>query len=74
MTPKKEPTAFDYKPDGTGRDLYVINLYGLKRNYKSDHREFEKILRSASQTPFMDARQLIMRDATDASLYNNWPS
>lgn len=23
-TPFKESTAFDYKPDGTGRDLYII--------------------------------------------------
>lgn len=45
ITPKKDPTAFDYKPDGTGRDLYVIRLHGLKRNYKSSHREFEKYLR-----------------------------
>ena len=43
--PKKEPTAFDYIPDGSGRDLYVINQYGLKRNYRSNYKEFEKILR-----------------------------
>lgn len=35
ITPKKDAVAFDYKPDGTGRDLYVIRLFGLKRNYKS---------------------------------------
>lgn len=56
VTPCKEPTAFDYKPDGTGRDLYIIKLHGLKRNYKSDFREFETALRSAEQTPKMDER------------------
>ena len=56
VTPYKEPTAFDYKPDGTGRDLYVIRLHGLKRNYKSSHREFEFQLRSEQKTPMMDAR------------------
>ena len=35
VTAKKDATAFDYKPDGSGRDLYIINNYGLKRNYKS---------------------------------------
>jgi hypothetical protein len=33
--PRKEATAFDYKPDGSGRDSYVIFNYGLKRNYRS---------------------------------------
>lgn len=74
VTPKKDATAFDYKPDGTGRDLYVIQLHGLKRNYKSDHREFEKVLRSGQATPVMDARQIFLRDPTDATMYNNWPS
>lgn len=56
VTPVKEPTAFDYKPDGTGRDTYVIKLHGLKRDYKSNFREFERALRSGEQTPAMDAR------------------
>lgn len=42
----KEPTAFDYKPDGTGRDTYVIKLHGLKRFYKSNNRDFERDLRA----------------------------
>ena len=46
VTPSKEPTAIDYKPDGTGRDLYIIRLHGLKRNYKSNFRDFERDLRS----------------------------
>jgi hypothetical protein len=33
--PRKEATAFDYTPDGSGRDLYIIRNYGLKRNYRS---------------------------------------
>ena len=41
ITPTKDPTAFDYVPDGTGRDLYVIRLNGLKRLYKSNYRDFE---------------------------------
>ena len=56
ITPKKDATAFDYIPDGTGRDTYIINGFGLKRNYKSSYREFEKTLRSESCTPMMDTR------------------
>ena len=48
VTPCKEPTAFDYKPDGTGRDTYIIKLHGLKRNYRSQNREFEKSLQHIS--------------------------
>lgn len=46
VTPCKEATAIDYKPDGTGRDLYVIRLHGLKRNYKDNFRDFERGLRA----------------------------
>lgn len=35
---RKESTAFDYVPDGTGRDSYVIFNYGLKSNYRSSFR------------------------------------
>ena len=38
--PRKEATAFDYVPDGSGRDSYVIYNYGLKANYKSDFQGF----------------------------------
>ena len=31
--PRKEATAFDYVPDGSGRDLYIIRNFGLKCNY-----------------------------------------
>jgi hypothetical protein len=43
--PFKEATAFDYKPDGSGRDSYVIRNFGLKRDYKSYYHDFEKGLR-----------------------------
>ena len=35
ITPRKEATAFDYTPDGSGRDGYIIRNYGLKANYRS---------------------------------------
>jgi len=54
--PRKEETAFDYVPDGTGRDSYVIFNYGLKANYRSSYKEFERGLRSEQATPMMDAR------------------
>jgi len=44
--PSKEATAFDYVPDGTGRDGYVIFNYGLKTNYRSGYKDFERNLRS----------------------------
>lgn len=76
VTPKKEATAFDYVPDGSGRDVYIIKNYGLKSNYRSKYREFEKGLRSGSPTPAMDARALRSRDpwGSDATHYLNWPS
>ena len=46
VIPRKEATAFDYPPDGSGRDSYIIFNHGLKANYRSKHREFEKDLRS----------------------------
>ena len=58
VTPVKEASAFDYVPDGSGRDLYIIRSYGLKRNYKSGFREFERGLRTGSTTPMMDSRQI----------------
>lgn len=45
-TAKKESTAINYIQDGTGRDTYIIKAFGLKRDYQSSHREFEKILRA----------------------------
>ena len=76
VTARKDETAFDYVPDGTGRDLYIIRNYGLKANYRSKYREFEKELRSGSPTPQMDARSLRNRDpwGADATHYTNWPS
>ena len=74
--PRKEATAFDYVPDGSGRDGYVIFNYGLKANYRSDYRGFEKGLRNRQATPLMDARQARTNDpwGTDVSSYRNWPS
>ena len=74
--PRKEATAFDYVPDGTGRDSYVIFNYGLKANYKSSFREFERDLRSFQATPMMDARQQRRVDpwGTDSASYRNWQS
>jgi len=54
--PHKEATAFDYVPDGSGRDLYVIRNFGLKRDYKSNYHNFERGLRSELTTPIMDQR------------------
>lgn len=76
VTPKKDASAFDYVPDGTGRDTYIIKGFGLKRDYKSDHREHEKSLRMSTGTPVMDARQMYNRSPfkIDATMFNNWPS
>ena len=46
VIPRKEATAFDYVPDGSGRDSYVIFNYGLKANYRSGYKDFERGLRS----------------------------
>jgi hypothetical protein len=54
--PHKEATAFDYPPDGSGRDLYIIRNYGLKRNYRSNYKNFECKLREEINTPVMDAK------------------
>lgn len=43
--PRKEATAFDYVPDGSGRDTYIIRSFGLKRDYKSNYNDFQKQLR-----------------------------
>jgi len=56
VTACKEATAFDYPPDGSGRDSYIIRNYGLKANYRSQFREFEKGLRSDIHTPAMNQR------------------
>ena len=76
ITPRKEATAFDYPPDGSGRDLYIIRNYGLKANYRSEYREFEKALRGSSPTPQMDSRHARQRDpwGADGTNYLNWPS
>ena len=73
---RKEATAFDYVPDGTGRDSYVIFNYGLKANYRSSYREFERGLRADEATPMMDQRHSRKNDpfGIDISSYNNWHS
>ena len=74
--PHKEATAFDYPPDGSGRDLYIIQNYGLKRNYRSIHKNFESQLRGAIETPMMDARtkKSLQPGKVDFTQYLNWPS
>ena len=76
VTPKKDATAFDYKPDGTGRDTYVINAFGLKNDYKSDYLGFQRGLRSEHETPMMDlkTKRRTNQTAIDITMYNNWPS
>lgn len=73
---KKEPTAFDYVPDGTGRDTYIIYNYGLKANYRSNFREFEHGLRADQTTPMMDQKMGRRKDpfGIDIASYNNWYS
>ena len=76
VTPKKDATAFDYKPDGTGRDSYIINAFGLKNDYKSDYLGFQRGLRSGHETPVMDMRTRRRTNPTaiDITMFNNWPS
>jgi len=76
VTPKKDATAFDYPPDGTGRDTYVINAFGLKHDYKSDYQNFQFGLRTQQDTPLMDSkiRKLSNPSLLDITLFNNWPS
>lgn len=76
VIPRKDATAFDYVPDGSGRDSYVIFNYGLKANYRSDYKGFERGLRSHQETPMMDARSAHAKDpfGTDISNYRNWQS
>jgi len=54
--PQKETTAFDYPPDGSGRDSYIIRSQGLKREYRSKHSIFENYLRTDESTPYMNAK------------------
>ena len=76
VTPRKDATAFDYVPDGTGRDTYVIFNYGLKANFKSDFKGYERGLRSPVDTPLMDNRHIARKDTwgVDSRNYRNWPS
>lgn len=53
----KESTAFDYTPDGSGRDSYVIKCSGgLKREYKTGYVNFQGTLREKLETPHQDAK------------------
>ena len=74
ITPRKDATAFDYIPDGSGRDSYIIFDYGLKANYKSDYKGYERGLRSPMETPITDSRQMARKDpwGVDARNYQNW--
>lgn len=72
--PRKEPTAFDYVPDGSGRDSYIIRNYGLKRNYQSGYREYEKSLRQDQKTPMMDSKIRRKSHQPDITQFLNWPN
>lgn len=74
VTPKKDATAFDYKPDGTGRDVYIINHFGLKNDYKSDYLTFQRGLRSKQETPMMDLKTRRKSSPSDITMYLNWPT
>ena len=62
VAPQKDATAVDYIPDGSGRDNYIIRSFGLKRNYRSNYKNYERSLRSHEQTPLMDARAMNNRN------------
>ena len=75
--PNRDPGTVDYVPDGQGRDSYIIRNYGLKANYRSSYKAYERSLRCNTEgTPNMDAEQIRRRDPTgkDSSQYLNWPS
>ena len=74
VAPHKEATAVDYVPDGSGRDTYIIRAYGMKRNYRSNYKNYERSLRDNEGTPMMDARALNNRNPfiKDHSQYNHW--
>jgi hypothetical protein len=74
--PRKESTALEYIPDGTGRDTYIINAFGFKRDYKSNCNDYVHSLRSVEHTPVMDKRSLTRRNPNgkDISAYNYWLS
>jgi len=74
--PRKESSAMDYIPDGTGRDTYIIKAFGLKRDYQSDCNNYVNSLRITEHTPMMDKRAMNRRDphGKDISNYNNWIS
>lgn len=76
VIPRRDATAFDYVPDGSGRDSYVIFNYGLKTNYRSDYKGFERGLRGRQETPLMDSKLAMRNDpfGTDMSSYCNWQS
>ena len=66
----------DYKPDGSGRDSYIItNSGGLKHNYVSNCNNFEKHLRTYSKG-FWDQRAASrvkrLPFEGDISDYMNW--
>ena len=74
--PRKEAQPCDYAPDGSGRDSYIIQNFGLKRNYKSTNKQtdYQMSLRDNISTPIMDKRVKMRRDGgmpKDMSVFNN---
>ena len=66
----------DYVPDGNGRDTYIIQNQGLKRDFITKHSVFENYLRSQDQTPTADQKAQRHRDPwrVDITNYRGWPS
>lgn len=71
-TARKDPTAVDYIVDGSGRDTYILNAFGLKRNYKSPSiKDYQITLRAKDATPFMDHKSNVNR-GLPITTFTNW--
>lgn len=53
---RRDERPVEYMPDGSGRDTYIINAYGFKRNYR-DPATFDSLMRGHEPTPTMDLMQ-----------------
>ena len=75
-SPQKMAGLTDYIPDGNGRDTYIIQNQGLKRDFITKHSVFENYLRTQEQTPTADQKSQKHRDPwrVDITNYRGWPS
>lgn len=72
VTARKESTAVDYIVDGSGRDTYILNAFGLKRNYKSpSFKDYQMTLRAKDATPIMDHKSHVNR-GLPMTTFTNW--